>query len=99
MKRKRNNNKSEQVKFGESSSSNNPKNRRRKMNLNNSLRTVEMSIGKGLLQQLIEQNSILFGFSANEDVKVNLELPETVPMKVKFRKEQEVEVIEHTHHG
>lgn len=64
--------------------------------MNNSLRTIQTAIARDLLAQFIEEKADQWGFVDSEDVKVVLEgLPETIPIKFKFKQEQEVEVTEH----
>lgn len=67
------------------------------MQLQTTLRTIEMPISRDLLKQFIEEKLNQFGFN-DADRVVNMELkgvPETIPMTIKFQREKEVEIIEH----
>ena len=60
-----------------------------------SLRTIEMAVNRELLAQFLMEKWYQFGFKEDDDItKIELVgLPEIIPMKVQFKKEQEVEHI------
>lgn len=65
------------------------------MKLDNSLRTVQIS--SALIAQFIEEKLGQFGFKETDEV-VKIELlgvPKIVTIKIKSRKEKEVQIIKH----
>lgn len=62
-----------------------------------SVRTIEMHISKELVKQFIEEKIDQFGFKEDDAIiRIDLaDVPDVITMKVRFKKEQEVEVNEY----
>lgn len=66
------------------------------MNLDNTLRTIQLATSPGFIKTLIEEKIEQFGFSPDDlilDIKVDL--PEVIPLTIKFKKEKEAKIIIH----
>lgn len=58
------------------------------------LRTIETATSQGFLKQLLEEKMEVFGFKPDEMIlDISWDLPEHIPIKIKFKKEKEAKVI------
>lgn len=66
------------------------------MSLNNSLRTIETATSSEFIKTLLEEKIEAFGFAHDDQIlSIEMDLPDTIPLKIKFKKEKEAKVIIH----
>ena len=87
--------KSAPVEYGKSDVGSSSGNRRSKMT---SERTLEVAISKDNLESSLLASGLLKAIGMvhrNDDYDISLELPDTIPLKINIKKQEEVEFIKH----